>query len=359
MNSVNNEIVKAVLDTVERFASREIADEVFEIDKYPYSDYAAKALKGAVEAGLLLTTVPEEYGGTGMPPNMWARILEKVAYVDAGFAAGLMAHAMALQAILDHADKRVVEDILEKAPLAYPIYHRVGDMENMPELSPDGTTVSGRAKMIANAPVAQKAVIVALREDEPCLCLVHLTDEARPEPIETLGLRACPVGDIVMDKIDAADISVLVRGKKAIDALHGSFYSSATAIILSTLKASTDYAIEYGRERYQGGQAISNHTQLRIMYSTMQVEHKSLSLAWDKSLDPEVDPEACMALKILTGEHAIRGTTDGVQLLGGYGYTMEYPQEKRMRDARQASELLGSPPRQKMALINGMLDGGD
>ncbi len=60
-----------------------------------------------------------------------------------------------------------------------------------------------------------------------------------------------------------------------------------------------------------------------------------------------------MSVKTLSGDLAIRAATDGVQLLGGYGYTREYPQERRMRDARQAAELLGSPSRMKLSLAGG------
>ena len=98
MNQEGNETIRAVLDTVDRFAKSELASDICEVDRYPYSDYATTALKGAVDAGLMLTSIPEEFGGTGMPPSTWARILERVAYVDAGFAASLMAHAMARQA---------------------------------------------------------------------------------------------------------------------------------------------------------------------------------------------------------------------------------------------------------------------
>lgn len=358
MDPEGSDIMRAVLDTVDRFASSRIAGDIRDRDRYPHADYARYALEGAADAGLLLATVPEALGGTGMPPSAWARILERVAYVDAGFATSLMAHAMALQAILHHADEEVIGGLLEKAPLAYPLYHQAGDRERLPRISahgPVGSEMEGTAEMTANAPVAQAAVIIALKDGIPCLCLLHLPVARRPEPIETLGLRSCPVGNILLDETDPEDVSVLAEGGEAIRHLHAGFYSSAVAILLATLKASLDHAIAFGLERRQGGQPIVDHSQLRSMYAQMEVEYRSLRMAWLGAVERDVPEESRLALKILAAQHAVRATIDGVQLLGGYGYTREYPQERRMRDARQASELLGSPSRQRLNLIGSRL----
>lgn len=362
MNREEEEMIQAVLATVDRFTVSELAGGTPERDRYPYAEFSRKALQGAVDAGLLLAGVPEAFGGTGLGPSIWARILERVALEDAGFAAALLAHAMASNAVLAHAGEEGIRAALETAPLAYPIYHQAGEQDQLPRVKGGKgrtTRLEGRSVMAANAPVADMAVIVALQGDVPCLCLVRLSGASRPQPTEVLGLRSCPVGDILLDKVDPGEISILAAGDDAVRSLHGSFYTSAAAILLATLKASLDYAIAYGMDRVQGGKIIAQHSQLRSMYAQMEVEHLSLRLAWERAQEPGVDEDARLALKILAAEHAVRATIDGVQLLGGYGYTREYPQERRMRDARQASQLLGSPARQRLALIDGRLGPGD
>jgi len=362
MNREDNDLVRAVLETVDRFTSSELAGGARERDRYPHAAYARKAMQGAADAGVLLTGVPEAFGGTGLSPSAWARILERVAYEDAGFAAGLLAHAMAVEAVVRHAGEDALREILQtSAPLAYPIYHQAGDREGLPRVTGPGvagpTRLEGACALAANAPVAEHAVVVAVRDEVPCLCLVRLSGASGSEPVEMLGLRSCPVGDIPLHGPAPADVSVLAAGHDAVRSLHASFHASAAAILLATLRASLDYAIAYGTERVQGGRVISEHTQLRSMYAQMAVEHRALRLAWEKALEEPADEGAGLALKILAAELAVRGTMDGVQLLGGYGYTREYPQERRMRDARQASQLLGSPARQKVALAGELLAG--
>jgi len=349
------EIIQAVLSTVERFAVSELAGGARERDGYPHADFSRKALQGAADAGLLLAGVPEVFGGTGLGPPVWARILERVAYEDAGFAAALLAHAMALQAVLAHAGDEGIRAAMEAAPLAYPIYQQAGEWDRLPRVTSRRgrtTAAEGTSVLTANAPVADRAVVVALEDGVPCLCLLSLSGASRPEPVEMLGLRSCPAGNILLDNVDPGEVLILASGEDAVRSLHAAFYPSATAILLATLKASLDYAVAYGLERVQGGRIIAHHSQLRSMYAQMEVEHLSLRLAWERALEPGVEEGACLALKILAAEHAVRATIDGVQLLGGYGYTREYPQERRMRDARQASQLLGSPARQKLALID-------
>jgi len=360
MLNPDNETMKAILDTAERFVERELKEGLFERDAYPYHEFAGSALAAASEAGLLLITAPEERGGIGLPPAAWALVLERVAYADAGFAASLLAHALALEALLASQSSELKKTWIAGGPklLASQIYLQSDDLQDLPpaEKRADGHLLSGSARMVANAPAADAAVIAAdLGDEGPGLFLVPLSEDERPVPVEMLGLRGCPVGHLELEDLKVPADHLLLSGEAAISALHQKFHLAAAAIALATLKGSLDYAIEYGRERYQGGKMIYEHSQLRSMYGRMAAEHAVLRTAWLKLVADGHDREQSLSLKAMAGELAIRGATDGVQLLGGYGSTMEYPQERRMRDARQAAEILGSPARLRLSLIENIL----
>lgn len=359
----DDETIKAIMDTAERFAERELAEGVFERDSYPYHSYAAESFKRAGEAGLLFITAPEELGGTALPPEVWALALEKIAAADAGFAASLLAHALAAEAVLRHGNEEVKAAWIGTDPpklLAYPLYLHAEDPQGLASAAKQdgGFLLTGAAALVANAPVADAAVVAAEMDDGNVgLFMVPLDSEARPEPTEMLGLRSCPVGRLDLVDVAVPQDHLLVRGADAVAQLHELFYPAAAAILIATHKASLDYAVEYGMERYQGGRMIHEHSQLRAMYGMMAVENIALREAWLRVLSANGGKDARLAVKVMAAELAIRGTMDGVQLLGGYGYTMEYPQEHRMRDARQAAELMGSPMRQKLTLIEKMIGG--
>ncbi|HUT54823.1 MAG TPA: acyl-CoA dehydrogenase family protein [bacterium] len=360
----DDETIKAILDTAERFADRELKDGVFERDSYPYHAFAAETFKRAGEAGILFLTAPEDLGGVALPPEVWALVIEKLASAEAGFAASLLTHALAAEALLRLGNDGLKAEWIGADPprlLAYPLYLDPSDPQGLPsaEKRGDGYILTGTARLVANAPVADAAVIAADMDGGAGVFLVPLSEETRPAPAEMLGLRPCPVGhlDLVDRELPAGHL--LATGLDALAALHELFYPAVTAILIATHKASLDYALEYGMERYQGGRMIQEHSQLRAMYGLMAVENIALREAWLRGLSENgTDPDARLAVKIMAAELAIRGTMDGVQLLGGYGYTMEYPQEHRMRDARQAAEIMGSPMRQKLALMDKLLGGG-
>ena len=97
-----------------------------------------------------------------------------------------------------------------------------------------------------------------------------------------------------------------------------------------------------------------------MMLANMAVEVKigeSCMAAACREIDCEEQgwEMTAQAAAIHIGELANRVTADGVQLFGGNGYTKDYPQEKRMRDAKQAQSLLGSPLLRKKSMIDAVI----
>ncbi len=360
MIDARDDMLRPILETAEKFIARELAPKGETHDAYPYTEFAWDALKGAADAGLLYITAPETLGGIGLPCETWALVLEKIAYTNAGFAASLLAHAIAVQALLAGEEEAKAQFIGAKIPslLGYPLYLQADDVQMVPRAvrMDDHYVLSGRAARVANAPIAEAVVIAAeLDEHNIALFLLPLGTGTRPEAVEMLGLRSCPAGHIDLTDVKIPACQLLIKGEKALGGLHGLFYPAVSAILVAILKGSLDYAVQYGLERYQGGKMIHEHSQLRVMYGQMSVEYKTLHSAWLHSTTCDPDPETRQAVKVLSGDLAIRAATDGVQLLGGYGYTREYPQERRMRDARQAAELLGAPIRMKLSMAAGTI----
>ncbi|MFI4982523.1 MAG: acyl-CoA dehydrogenase family protein, partial [Nevskiales bacterium] len=121
----------------------------------------------------------------------------------------------------------------------------------------------------------------------------------------------------------------------------------AAAILLGIMKGCFDEAYGYTQARQQGGRSIIDWPAVSMMLAEMSAD---ISLAQRCLFDALCGAPAADArpLAIRLGEWACRATTDGVQLLGGNGYMTDYGQEKRMRDARMARQLLGMPALRKL-----------
>jgi acyl-CoA dehydrogenase len=107
---------------------------------------------------------------------------------------------------------------------------------------------------------------------------------------------------------------------------------------LGVARAAYEYALEYAQERVQFGKPIIRHQAVAFMLADMATQINAARwLIWHAAhMATQGKPsikEASMA-KVFAGDTAMKVTTDAVQILGGYGYSREYPVEKWMRDAK-------------------------
>jgi len=361
MISMCDEVLSQVVETARRFASRELSANVHERDCYPHAPFAENIYRIAEEVGLAGISLPESAGGVDLPPEALAPILECASCADPGLTQCLLSHNMAAFAAgMASSSWGTLPSPLEGKPWAYPLYMDAYDKGDVPTARSDGNhvVVSGAVPMVACAPVAAVAVLPAKLDNKYILMPVNLSQDGVKigEPLYTLGMHSCPTADITLSNYKAPKDLIITGNPDAIQELHFRFYPAAAAISLGILHASLEFAVSYGKERYQGGKMIVNHSQLRTMYGRMEADLRAIRQAVWRSAEQENNLLDRMAAKCAAGDAAVRGTTDGVQLIGGYGYTREYPQEQRMRDARQSAELLGSPQRLRLAMMDMTLD---
>ena len=126
--------------------------------------------------------------------------------------------------------------------------------------------------------------------------------------------------------------------------------AACAGIICASLSASAEYA----EQRYQGGDLIGRHQQVRLMLGEMMASREAAFVLLEGAAgneDRELPLAGARAVRLLLAERALRCACDAVQLHGGYGYMREQGMERLMRDAsclqawpvpsRQA--LLGPP----------------
>ena len=115
--------------------------------------------------------------------------------------------------------------------------------------------------------------------------------------------------------------------------------------------------MEYAKQRLQGGRAIINWSEVRMILSKMALQCRSGEMLVDAALRKCEEETAgweasAIAAALQVQEMACQVVADGVQVLGGNGYMKDYCQEKRFRDAHHLKVLLGHHPLRKLDLFD-------
>jgi butyryl-CoA dehydrogenase len=124
-------------------------------------------------------------------------------------------------------------------------------------------------------------------------------------------------------------------------------------------EAAFQFAVKYSKERVQFGKPIASFQLVQAMIAdmAMQVEAARLLVykaCWMKDQNAPYSKDSAIA-KCFAADTAMKVTTDVVQVLGGYGYSKEYPAEKYMRDAKIMQIYEGTNQIQRLVIANNIL----
>ncbi len=213
----------------------------------------------------------------------------------------------------------------------------------------DGWVVSGEKKFITNGNVARFAVIAAVTDKEKgykgiSSFVVDLENTpgfkvGRVE--DKMGILASGTAELVFE--DAKLPADALLGKEGegfrqmLTTLDGGRIGIASQAI-GIGRASLEDAVSYARTREQFGKPITSFQAIQWKLADMATELDAAELltlraAWLEDHKKPYEKEAAMA-KMYASDAAMRASVEGVQILGGYGYSKEYPMERHMRDAK-------------------------
>lgn len=177
------------------------------------------------------------------------------------------------------------------------------------------------------------------------VCVVvpmDLPGVSRGKPLEKLGQRALPQGEVFFDNVRVS-IQHLLAGpddfQRAVYAIHSDANVLMGAVFTGVARAAYDLALDYAHTRKQGGVSIIQHQDVakRLFHMLRKAE---LSCAMTRraamfnALEPVPALQAAMCAKVTATDHALEVASDALQIFGGNGLTHEYPIEKIFRDAR-------------------------
>lgn len=348
---------KMIVETVKDFAAEVLRPAARDADDA--AAYPAGLIAKAAELGVTAINVPEDFDGVaeqrGCVTN--ALVAEALAYGDMGLALPILAPAGVASALTHwgSADqqatylKEFAGDNVPQACLVIAEPHALFDptmLKTTAVRTPSGYRLDGVKSLVPAAADAELFVVAAQLNSRPALFIVESgTAGLNVTADRSMGLRAAGIGRVELDKV-AVPLSARLGEDDASDGDHARDYSEAialsrlgwAALAVGTSHAVLDYVIPYVKEREAFGEPIARRQAVAFMCADIAIELDGLRLiTWrgasraDQGLP--FAREAALAKK-LGADKGMRIGLDGVQLLGGHGYTKEHPVERWYRDLR-------------------------
>jgi alkylation response protein AidB-like acyl-CoA dehydrogenase len=331
------------------------------------------------ELGLMGACVPEEYGGAGVDFLSYVLVLEELSRADAGVGVTVAVHTSAVTLPLlaygtDEQKSRFVPPLARGEHLgAFALTEAeagsdAGAIRTKAEPSGDGWTITGAKQWITNGSYSGTFLLFARTDQSTAgargvsafiLDAEHVR-VTRDE--EKLGLNSSVTNDIVVEGAHVERDRLLHEENRgfrvAMTTLDGGRIGIA-AQALGIAQAAYDVARAYALERRAFGHRIGDFQAIQHKLANMSMELDAARLlvyraAWLKQQGRPHTEEGAKA-KLFASEMARRQTAEAIQVLGGYGYTKEFPVERYYRDAKITEIYEGTSEIQRLVIARSIL----
>jgi alkylation response protein AidB-like acyl-CoA dehydrogenase len=324
-------------------------------------------------SGLLGLPYDSEYGGGDQPYEVYLQVLEELAAARLTVGLGVSVHSLASYALaaygtkeqqVEHLPAMLGGGLLGAYCLSEP--HSGSDaaaLRTKAVRDGDAWVITGTKAWITHGGIADFYTVMARTGEEgPRGITAFLVPGDAPglsaaPPEKKMGMKGSPTAQVHFDGVRVLDdrrIGEEGQGLTiALTALESGRLGIA-ACAIGVAQAALDEALSYATERRQFGKPIADFQGLRFMLADMatQIEAgRALYLAAARLRDAgrPFARQAAMA-KLHCTDTAMRVTTDAVQILGGYGYTADFPAERYMREAKVLQIVEGTNQIQRMVI---------
>ena len=359
------------------FVQAEIAPHAAEWDRehrFPRELFAQLA-----ELGLMGVCIPEAYGGAGADFLSYVLVLEELSRGDAGVGVTVAVHTSAVTLPLlrfgtDEQRTRFVPPLARGEHLgAFALTEAeagsdAGALRTRAEPDGEGWRITGAKQWITNGRYAGTFLLFARTDPDAAGARgvsAFILDAAgvrvtRDE--EKLGLNSSVTNDIVIEGAHVDRDRLLHEQNRgfrvAMQTLDGGRIGIAAQAV-GIAQAAFEVARDYAKERHAFGRRIGEFQAIQHKLANMSMEIDAARLlvhraAWLKQAE-RPHAEAGAKAKLFASEMARRQTAEAIQILGGYGYTKEFPVERYYRDAKITEIYEGTSEIQRLVIARSIL----
>lgn len=352
------------------------AAEVDERAEFPWESYQA-----CVDMELPALGLPVEYGGAGADHVTQAIMVEEVSRACASTSLSMLISKLGMIPVMNWGSEGLKQRYLPRIAsgewqgsycLSEPdAGSDVASMKTRAVRDGDSYVLNGTKYWITNAGISTTYTIFAKTDPDAghrgISCFVVEKDMGvKIGKLEKkMGMRGSPTGEVILDDVRIpAENLVGEEGQGFYIAMATLDRSRPTigAQAVGIAQAALDYAAGYMKERKQFGKPIADFQGLQFMVADMATKleaaralvHRACALVDEGDPRGELTTAGAMA-KCFASDAAMEITTNAVQLLGGYGYSREFPVERFMRDAKVTQIYEGTNQVQRVVIAKRLL----
>ncbi|NNM46864.1 acyl-CoA dehydrogenase family protein [Knoellia koreensis] len=375
-----------LIDLTREICAKELLPQVDEAERRAATtpELPVDAFRTLGKAGLLSLPYPEEFGGADQPYEVYLQVVEEIAWAWMSVAVGVSVHSLTCYPVAQFGT-RAQQEALLPAMLsgdqlgAYCLSERAAgsDIASMTtkatpddQADPTAYRIKGTKAWISHAGHADFYTSFVRTSDDGgrgLSCFVvpgDATGLTFGTPEKKMGLHCDTVSEVHFDGVEVgADRLVGERGQgmaialSALDSGRLGIAAAATGLAQRAL----DDAVAYAKEREQFGRPIADNQGLAFILADMEAAVTSaraafLHAARLRDAGRPFSKEAAVA-KLVATDNAMRVTTDAVQVLGGAGYTQDFPLERFMREAKVTQIFEGTNQIQRLVIGRHLLKG--
>ncbi|MGN6253282.1 MAG: acyl-CoA dehydrogenase family protein [Marmoricola sp.] len=372
---------QAIREAVRALCDAKVAPYAAEVDeeaRYPHE--AAEAL---LAADFHAPHVPEEYGGAGADALATVLVIEEIARADVSASLIPAVNKLGSLPVQISGSEELKAKYLGalargEGGFSYCLSEPdagsdAGGMKTRAVRDGDGWVLNGVKRWITNAGESEFYTVMALTDPEKgtrggiSAFVVEKSDEGVSfgAPEKKLGIKGSPTREVYFDNVRLpADRMIGEEGTGFTTAMKTLDHTRITiaAQAVGVAQGALDYALGYAKERQQFGKAIAEFQGLQFLLADMGMKIEAArQLTYAAAARSERGDDDLTffgaAAKCFASDVAMQVTVDAVQVLGGYGYTRDYPVERMMRDAKITQIYEGTNQVQRIVMARQLLAG--
>ena len=355
--SLATEVREEIVSTVRRFVERDVlpvASELEHRNEYPHA-----LVEQMKELGLFGATIPQEYGGLGLDVTTYAMVVEELCRGWMSLSGVLNTHLMLAYMLrmhgTDEQKNRYLPPMargLHRGALCLTEPHAGSDVQRIRTTAVrrgDVYMINGSKMFITNARYGTLYAIATKTDrnaDPPYKGMSLFVGEKGPgltvsRDLDKLGYKGIETCEVNFEDY-AVPVANLIGGQEGQGFFHvmsglevGRINIAARAV--GVARAAFEQAIKYAQQRETFGKPIAEHQAIQLKLADMATKIEASRLLTYQAADKKdrgerCDVEAGMA-KLFASETCLEVSTEAMRILGGYGYTTEFPVERFYRDA--------------------------